>query len=685
MSDVKLKIQDAPLIVTPAGTNKVPVSDDSGLAKTISVTQINSVHEDKLDPHTQYLTKIAASTGYAPALGSDDNYVTDTEKAALHGHSNKAALDSVSGTNTGDQDLSGYVLSTSLATVATTGSYSDLSHKPTIPSEYTLPTASTTVLGGVKVDGTTITVTDGVITSTATGGVTAHNNLTDLDYASSGHTGFQETLVSGTNIKTINGTTILGSGDLIISGSSHEPVSVTDSTSIDLTLTGQALTAAAIFGTTAGTVAEGSHLHTGVYAPVLGEDDNYVTDAEKTKLANLSGTNSGDQDLSGYVLSTSLATVATTGSYTDLINTPTIPIQYTDEMAQDAVGAAITAGTQSGITVTYDDANNKLDFTVTASGGGDVTGPVSSATNNIAVFDGVTGKVIKDGGSAISDLATADHNHTGVYEPADSTLLKAADIGVTVQAYDADLTSWAAIAPSEKQDTLISGSNIKTINSTSLLGSGDIVITGGGTDIPVQADAPSSPSVGDLWVDSDALPSVVPSVVDLTSATSDYTLAVGQTATLTYTSATSVPLHVATVEGIYEVTLAGTSRPASANGDVILFPNNYTTGSDSNYYRAFSRTRLEWNGSNFLTTTNTYSGMPINYGVALVSQAVINTHLLCKSLEASFYGQLLNGDGNDFGFIGCKWNNATMQWVSLGTVAFTATAQSGKIVIKRII
>ncbi len=49
------------------------------------------------------------------------------------------------------------------------------------------------------------------------------------------------------------------------------------------------------------------------------------------------------------------------------------------------------------------------------------------------------------------------------------------DIGSLVQAYDADLTSWAAIAPSAKQDTLVSGTNIKTINSTSVLGSGDIV------------------------------------------------------------------------------------------------------------------------------------------------------------------------------------------------------------------
>ena len=37
------------------------------------------------------------------------------------------------------------------------------------------------------------------------------------------------------------------------------------------------------------------------------------------------------------------------------------------------------------------------------------------------------------------------------------------------------MTSWAAIAPSAKQDALVSGTNIKTVNSTSLLGSGNIV------------------------------------------------------------------------------------------------------------------------------------------------------------------------------------------------------------------
>ena len=53
----------------------------------------------------------------------------------------------------------------SLATVATSGSYNDLGDKPTIPSAYTLPTASNTVMGGVKI-GSNISVSSGTISIT---------------------------------------------------------------------------------------------------------------------------------------------------------------------------------------------------------------------------------------------------------------------------------------------------------------------------------------------------------------------------------------------------------------------------------------------------------------------------------------------------------------------------------------
>lgn len=49
-------------------------------------------------------------------------------------------------------------------------SYNDLTDKPTIPSAYTLPTASTDTLGGVKVDGETISILNGVISAINAGG-----------------------------------------------------------------------------------------------------------------------------------------------------------------------------------------------------------------------------------------------------------------------------------------------------------------------------------------------------------------------------------------------------------------------------------------------------------------------------------------------------------------------------------
>ena len=103
------------------------------------------------DDHAQYALADGTRGAFAAPLGADDNYVTDAEKAALHGHSNKAALDLVSGTNTGDQVLPTWsTISGKPAVVAEgatqadaraaigagtssfSGAYADLSGKPTL-------------------------------------------------------------------------------------------------------------------------------------------------------------------------------------------------------------------------------------------------------------------------------------------------------------------------------------------------------------------------------------------------------------------------------------------------------------------------------------------------------------------------------------------------------------------------
>ena len=85
------------------------------------------------------------------------------------------------------QSLAGYAKTEDLATVATSGSYEDLTNKPTIPSAYTLPTASASTLGGIKV-GTGLSInTSGVLsnsytlpnaTSSVLGGVKIGSNIT---------------------------------------------------------------------------------------------------------------------------------------------------------------------------------------------------------------------------------------------------------------------------------------------------------------------------------------------------------------------------------------------------------------------------------------------------------------------------------------------------------------------------
>lgn len=61
--------------------------------------------------------------------------------------------------------LTAYAKTTDLSAVAKSGSYNDLTNKPTIPSAYTLPNATSSTLGGVKV-GSNISVSNGTISVT---------------------------------------------------------------------------------------------------------------------------------------------------------------------------------------------------------------------------------------------------------------------------------------------------------------------------------------------------------------------------------------------------------------------------------------------------------------------------------------------------------------------------------------
>ena len=185
-----------------------------------------------------------------------------------------------------------------------------------------------------------------------------------------------------------------------------------------------------------------SHNHTGVYAPVLGADDNYVTDAEKVVIGNTSGTNTGDNavnsNYSGLAASKQDTLVSATNiktiNSTSLLGSGDIAISTTD-----ATKLPLAGGTMSGTINTQ----NLLPATTATYSLGDSSHYYSNAyttrlyLNSTAYLDGgtagavgITGNVGIGTGSPTSKLnivdSTADtanptftviNNNTGIYNP----------------------------------------------------------------------------------------------------------------------------------------------------------------------------------------------------------------------------------------------------------------------------
>lgn len=124
-----------------------------------------------------FLTSFTETDPTVPAWAKNTTKPTYTKsEIGLANVDNTSDLDKPISTAV-QTELDKKIESSDLAEVATSGSYNDLSDKPEIPNEYTLPTASTQTLGGVKIDGTSITISDGVISSQI--GVTSYNDLTN--------------------------------------------------------------------------------------------------------------------------------------------------------------------------------------------------------------------------------------------------------------------------------------------------------------------------------------------------------------------------------------------------------------------------------------------------------------------------------------------------------------------------
>ena len=321
--------------------------------------------------------------GYITEIPAE--YVTDSELTAK-GYQTAADVEtaiSAKGYITSSA-LTPYVLSSSLATVATSGSYTDLSDKPTIPT--ITDTYSMTSHDGMSGIAVASAISRAISSVYKPAGSSSFANLPPLAASIEGY------VFNITDDFTTTSDFVEGAGNYYPAGTNIVCISTQagykwDVLSGIVDLSGYQ------------TLIDSSHKLNSDLIDDTNATNKFVTTSDKTNwnakqdaISDLSTIRAGALAGATAVQSSDLATVATSGSYNDLSDKPTIPTVPT----------------------------NVSDFTNDA-------GYITS--------------------SALSGYATE---------------------------------SYVTSAVSGKQDTLISGTNIKTINNQSLLGSGNIDIQGGG-------------------------------------------------------------------------------------------------------------------------------------------------------------------------------------------------------------
>lgn len=254
-------------------------------------------------------SNVTSALGYTPPV-SDTTYVNATASAAgLMSSSDKSKLDSIAANANNYIHPASHPASmiTGLAAVATSGSYSDLTDKPVIPGAYTLPNATSSTLGGVKI-GNNISVTNGTISLSQTDvtsalGYTPPTTNTDTHWTTGLKVGASATATA--NAAATNGNVFLN---------------VLDNTTV-------------------------RDFHN-----IVGSGATTVTSDANGKIT-ISSTNTVYTHPTTHPASmiTGLATVATSGSYNDLTNKPTIPAAYSLPDATASVKGGVKIG--SNLTV----------------------------------------------------------------------------------------------------------------------------------------------------------------------------------------------------------------------------------------------------------------------------------------------------------------------------------------------
>lgn len=169
--------------------------------------------------------------------------------------------------------------------------------------------------------------------------------------------------------------------------------------------------------------------------------------------------------------------------------------------------------------------------------------------------------------------------------------------------------------------------------------------------------------------------------VDLTNATSDYELQVGEEAVYTWDTTVSLTLSlkIALVEGLYELLIQAPHQTAS---DITcnLYPNNTTY---SNAF-AFTLVSVTEGASQPGALSVTYSLFHLYHATSGgISYHLISTRTTAKFMFGIQRVSRYTGGGGIY-LYGSRWKDTTTIWSSLGTLTTSAANGTIEVIVRRL-
>jgi len=195
-----------------------------------------------------------------------------------------------------------------------------------------------------------------------------------------------------------------------------------------------------------------------------------------------------------------------------------------DNISSSGSGIIISSTERTKLSNIEENANNySLPIATDVVLGGILSGTdiTIDASGNVSINDDSHNHIISnidDLQSTLDGKSDTAHDHNGVYEPADSTILKDADIGVTIQAHDSNTVIDSAYVHTDNNYTTAEKNKLSGIeeNATADQTANEILTAiktvdgnGSGLDaelingqkIVIGTAEPSSPSLYDIWID----------------------------------------------------------------------------------------------------------------------------------------------------------------------------------------